>query len=93
MIRRRTGRIVFIVGFAILLLDGAAAIWLGQIAGRPVLEAVGVVLLAAAAGMVVAYRRWMIALDAVDAARRELKEEVGRLRQAADEARAIRRRR
>ncbi len=91
MTRRGTSRIVFIVGFVVLLLDGGAAIWLGQLTGRPVLVGVGLALLAAAVGLVVAWRRWQEALDAVDLARADLKAEVARLRSAAAEARAGRR--
>jgi hypothetical protein len=90
MNKRTTGRAVFSIGFVVLLVDGAAAIWLGQVSGRGLLIAVGVALLLAAAGLVVAYRRWMEAIDAVDDARRELKDEIGRLRDAAAAARASR---
>jgi len=82
--------VVFGIGFVVLLVDGAAAIWLGQLSGRGLLVSVGVALLLAAAGLVAAYRRWMEALDAVDQARRELKAEVGRLRDAAGAARTSR---
>jgi len=90
MNRRTTGRAVFSIGFVVLLVDGAAAIWLGQLSGRSLLIGVGVALLLASAGLVVAYRRWMEALDAVDAARREVKDEIGRLRDAAAAARTSR---
>jgi hypothetical protein len=90
MNRRTAGRVVFRIGFVVLLVDGAAAIWLGQVYGRVVLVGVGVALLLAAAGLVVAYRRWMEALDAVEEARRELKDEIGRLRDAAVAARTSR---
>ncbi len=92
MSRRRTANVVFVVGFVVLLLDGAAAIWLGQVSGRGLLIGVGVLLLAAAGWLVLYHRRWMEALDAVDAAKRELHEEIGRLRSAAADARAERRR-
>ena len=88
MSRRKTGRLVFSIGFVVLLVDGAAAVWLGQVSGRGLLVGVGVSLLLAAAGLVVAYRRWMEALDAVEAARRELQDEIGRLRDAAAAARS-----
>ena len=90
MNKRKTGRAVFAIGFVVLLVDGAAAIWLGQLSGRGLLVSVGVALLLAAAGLVAAYRRWMEALDAVDEARRELRDEVGRLRDAAGAARTSR---
>ncbi len=83
MIQRRAARIVFGVGFVLLLADGAAAIWLGQLSGRDSLIVVGLLLVAAAAGLVIAYRRWMSALDAVEAARRDLHTEIGRLRDLA----------
>jgi hypothetical protein len=78
--RRRTARILFVVGFVVLLIDGAAAIWLGQLSARRVLVGVGLLLVAAAAGLVFAYRKWMVALDAVDEARRDLHAEIERLR-------------
>ncbi len=79
---------MFIVGFVVLLIDGAAAVWLGQLTGRRLLIFVGLGLLAAALGLVVAWRRWQEALDAVDAARADLKQEIARLRAAAAEARS-----
>jgi hypothetical protein len=85
--KRRTAKLVFVVGFAVLLLDGAAAIWLGQLSGRPALIVVGLLLVGAAAALVVAWRKWMDALDAVDDARRDLRAEIGRLREAAEDAR------
>lgn len=88
MTRRRTARVVFGVGFVVLLIDGAGCIFLGQLLGRTVVVVVGLLLLAAAAGLVVAYRRWMIALDAVEEARRDLMGEIVRLRGAARDARA-----
>jgi len=85
--RRRTARWIFGIGFTILLLDGAAAIWLGQLTGRRWTVALGVLLVLIAAALPAVFRRWMRALDAVDAARREVKAELGRLRQAAAAAR------
>jgi UPF0716 family protein affecting phage T7 exclusion len=87
---RSRGRTVFLVAFVVLLLDGAAAVWLGQVSGRGVLVGVGVVLVAAALGLALLYRRWVAALDAVDAARRDLHREVDALRRAAADARAAR---
>lgn len=87
MSKRRTGRIVFTIGFVVLLLDGAAAVWLGQISGRRLLVYVGLALIAAAAGLVLAYRRWQDALAEVDEARNDLRLEIGKLRAAADRAR------
>jgi ABC-type transport system involved in cytochrome bd biosynthesis fused ATPase/permease subunit len=86
--KRRAARVVFGVGFVILLIDGAGSIFLGQLLGRSVVIWVGLLLLAAAGGLVVAYRRWMIALEAVEEARRELVGEIVRLRGAARDARA-----
>ncbi len=88
MTKRRTARVVFAVGFVVLLIDGAGAIFLGQLLGRSIVVWVGLLLLAAAGALVVAYRRWMIALEAVDEARRELVGEIVRLRGAARDARA-----
>ena len=90
MTNRRVVRGVFGLGFVLLLLDGAAAIWLGQLSGHGILVGVGLLLVLAAAGLVFAYRRWMTALDAVDAARRDLHEEIARLRGAVQDARADR---
>jgi len=88
--RRGTGRLVFGLGFTVLLVDGAAAIWLGQISGRAALIVVGGLLLVAAIFLTAMWRRWMAALEAVDELRRDLKQEIARLREAADEARAHR---
>jgi UPF0716 family protein affecting phage T7 exclusion len=90
MSARRRGRTVFLVGFTVLLIDGAAAIWLGQVSGRGVLVGAGVVLVAAALGLALVYRRWQSALDAVDAAQREAHRGVEALRRAASDARATR---
>ena len=87
MNKRTASRVVYSIGFVVLLVDGAAAIWLGQLYARRLVIAVGVALVLAAAGLVVAFRRWMEALDAVDDARREIKNEIGRLRDAAAAAR------
>jgi len=84
---RGRGRTVFLVGFVVLLLDGAAAIWLGQVSGRGVLVGVGVVLVAAALGLALVYRRWLAALAEVDRAQREAHREVEALRRAASGAR------
>jgi membrane protein implicated in regulation of membrane protease activity len=91
MSKRGTGRVVFGIGFVVLLLDGGAAIWLGQVSGRTAIVVVGVLLLLASAILVVAWKRWMDALDAVDDLRRDLKEEIVRLRKVADQARSGRR--
>lgn len=87
---RRRGRAVFLVAFAVLLLDGAAAIWLGQVLGRGLLIGVGVVLVAAALGLALVHRRWQAALDDVAAAQREMHREIDALRHAASDARSSR---
>jgi hypothetical protein len=69
-----------LVGFLAFLLDGAGAIWLGQVSGRRVLVVVGVMLLVVAAGVVGAYYRWLRLLEEVDAGRRELREDLERMR-------------
>jgi UPF0716 family protein affecting phage T7 exclusion len=79
---------MFTVAFVVLLADGAAAIWLGQISGRGVVLGVGVVLVAAALGLAALHRRWQAALDEVDAARRAMRREVDALRRAVVDARA-----
>lgn len=87
MTGRGTGRLVFGVGFALLLADGAALIWLGQLSGNRPMVVIGCVLTLAAALLVVAYRRWLRALDDVDLLRRDLRREVDRLRDAVAAAR------
>lgn len=84
--RRRLVKAAMIIGFVLFLVDGAAAIWLGQLSGRPWLIVVGVLLAVVAAGVVVAYFRWVRLLDEVDVARRALREDLEGLRRAAAEA-------
>lgn len=88
MTPRGRGRIAFVVAFVVLLVDGAASIWLGQVSGRGWIVGFGLVLVAAAAGLGLVYRRWTVALDEVDAARRAMRVEVEALRQAVHDARA-----
>jgi high-affinity Fe2+/Pb2+ permease len=80
-----------VVGFAAFLLDGAAAIWLGQLSGRAWLIVTGLLLLAAAAGVVVTYFRWLKLLDEVAAQRRELREDLEQLRSDVSHAQSRRR--
>ena len=87
----RTSRVVAAAGFIVLLADGTAAIWLGQVSGRTLLIVVGLALIAAAAALAIVYRRWRAALDDVAAAREALRAEIGALRGALDAARAARR--
>jgi len=82
MKRRHRGRFLFGVAFAVLLADGVAAIWLGQVGARWPLVALGAALIAAAFGVAVCYRRWQLALGEVDAARRALRAEVEALKRA-----------
>ena len=91
MTRRGLVRVVFVIAFAVLLLDGAAAIWLGQLWGRPLVEVCGVLLLAAAAGVVLWHRRWMRDLDAIETAKRELRSSIDALRSVVADAQAHRR--
>ena len=88
MIGTRAGRIGFWIAFAVLLLDGGAAIWLGQVTGHRSLLVVGVVLVGAALAVGLLYQRWLSALAEVEAARRDLARELGALRRALDDARA-----
>lgn len=83
----RFGRAVFVVAFVILVLDGAAAVWLGQITDRAALVVVGLLLCAGALGLATWYRRWRVALEEIEAARRDLQAEIGALRRAALDAR------
>lgn len=82
MTLRGRGRATFAVAFVVLLADGAAAIWLGQLSGRGIVVGVGVVLAAAALGVAVLYGRWRAAVDEADAARRAMRREVDTLRRA-----------
>ena len=90
MNRRVRGRVTFAVAFVVLLLDGAAAVWLGQLSGRGLLVGVGLVLMAAALGLALLYGRWQAALDEVDAAQRAMHREIDALRRAAAAARGVR---
>lgn len=84
----RKWTVAFGVAFVVLLLDGVAAIWLGQITGRRSLLVLGLVLMAAALGVAALYRRWRRALEEIQAARDDLKREIGALRRAVEDARA-----
>ena len=87
MRRRWVIGLVFAAGFLLLLVDGAALVWLGQLLGRPILIIVGVVLLLASAGIVIAWRRWIQLLEDVEAERRGVKDAIKGLRDALSEAR------
>jgi hypothetical protein len=80
--RRRPGRVLYSIAFVVLLADGAAAIWLGQVGGRVALVVLGACLVLGSLGVGVLYRRWQAALNEVDLARRALREEVEALRRA-----------
>ncbi|HEY2805337.1 MAG TPA: hypothetical protein VGI92_05710 [Gemmatimonadales bacterium] len=84
--RRRLVRTAMIVGFILFLVDGGAAVWLGQLSGRTGLVVVGVMLLVVAAGVVIAYFRWIRLLDEVAVARRALREDLEGLRRSASDA-------
>jgi UPF0716 family protein affecting phage T7 exclusion len=81
------GRLVFLAAFVVLLADGAAAIWLGQVSGHGLLVGVGLVLVAAAVGLAAVYRRWQAAVAEVAAARRAMRREVDALRRVVAAAR------
>jgi len=83
---RRPGRVIYGIAFVVLLVDGVAAIWLGQVGGRGALVGLGVCLVLGALGLGVVYRRWQAALEEVDRARRALREEVEKLRRAVHDA-------
>ncbi len=91
MNRRRLVRACMLVGFFAFLIDGAGAIWLGQVSGRRVLVLVGVMLLVVAAGVVAAYYRWLRLLEEVDRGRKELREDLERMRSDVAHAQARRR--
>lgn len=78
----------FVVAFVVLLLDGVAAIWLGQVTGRRSLLVMGLVLMAAALGVGALHQRWRRALIEIEAARDDLKREIGALRRAVEDSRA-----
>ena len=84
--RRRLVKAAMIIGFVLFLVDGAAAIWLGQLSGRRGLIPVGLLLVIVAAAVVIAYFRWVRLLDEVDVARRALREDLEGLRRAAADA-------
>jgi hypothetical protein len=84
---RRRGRLLFGVAFVTLLVDGVAAIWLGQVGARWPLVVLGAGLVAAALGVAVFYRRWQAALEEVEAARRALRAEVEALKRAVHDSR------
>jgi hypothetical protein len=79
---RRTGRLLYGIAFVVLLTDGVAAIWMGQVGARRALVAFGACLVLGSLGLGVLYRRWQAALDEVDRARRALRDEVEELRRA-----------
>ncbi|HVO35530.1 MAG TPA: hypothetical protein VMT21_08200 [Gemmatimonadales bacterium] len=80
MSRRRPGRFLYAIAFVVLLGDGVAAIWLGQVGGRVALVVLGACLVLGSLGLGALYRRWQTALDEVDLARRALRDEVEALR-------------
>ena len=88
MITRRAGRFGFGIAFAVLLADGTAAAWLGQVTGRRALLVAGIVLLGAALAVGLLYQRWLAALAEVDAARKDLAREIGEIRRVLHESRA-----
>lgn len=88
MKRKRLYGLTFGVAFVLLLVDGVAAVWLGQITGRRSLLVVGLLLIAASLAVALMYGRWRRALEEIEAARRDLVEEIGALRRAVEDARA-----
>jgi membrane protein implicated in regulation of membrane protease activity len=79
--------VIFLIGFVVLLADGGALIWLGQLSGNVPMVSVGVALTLASALLVLWYRRWTRTLADVDDLRRDLRREVDRLRDAVAAAR------
>jgi hypothetical protein len=77
---RRPGRILYGIAFVVLLADGVAAIWLGQVGARTALVVLGACLVLGAIGLGILFRRWEAALEEVDRARRALRAEVEALR-------------
>ena len=80
--KRRPGKILYGIAFVVLLIDGVAAIWLGQVGARTSLVVLGAGLILGALALGLVYRRWQAALEEVDRARRALREEVEKLRRA-----------
>jgi len=87
-LRRRPGRVLYGIAFLVLLADGVAAIWLGQVGARTALVVVGVCLVLGALGLGVVYRRWQAALEEVEVVRRALRHDVEELRRIVGGARA-----
>ena len=87
MSRRRPGRVLYGIAFIVLLVDGVAAIWLGQVGGRVALVVLGACLVLGSFGLGILYRRWQAALEEVDVARRALRREVEALRRSVQDAR------
>ena len=85
---RRPGKVLYGIAFVVLLADGVAAIWIGQVGGRVALVVLGACLVGGSLGLGVLYRRWQAALDEVDRARRALRDEVEALRRAVHDVRA-----
>jgi hypothetical protein len=79
---RRPGRVLYGIAFVVLLADGVAAIWLGQVGGHVALIVLGACLVLGSLGLGVLYKRWQAALEEVDRARRALRDEVEALRRA-----------
>jgi hypothetical protein len=84
---RRPGKVLYGIAFVVLLADGVAAIWIGQVGGRVALVVLGACLVLGSLGLGVLYRRWQAALDEVDRARRALRDEVEALRRAVHDVR------
>jgi len=80
--KRRPGKILYGIAFVVLLIDGVAAVWLGQVGARTSLVVLGAGLILGALALGLVYRRWQAALEEVDRARRALREEVEKLRRA-----------
>lgn len=87
MKRGRAFGAMFAVAFVLLLLDGVAAVWLAQVTGRRALLVTGLLLIAASLAVGLLYQRWRRAIEEIEAARRELQQEIGALRRAVEDAR------
>lgn len=92
MTRKKFMNGVFVVGFVVLLADGAAAIWLGQLWGRTPVVLAGLLLLAAAIGTAFWHRRWRSDLASIEQAQRERRDSIDELRSVLENPRAHRRR-
>ncbi len=86
MRRARLMSAVFVIAFVLLLLDGAALIWLGQLWGRLLVVVAGVLFLVASVAVAFWHRTWMKDLEAIEIAKRERRQSIDDLRSVLEDA-------